>query len=93
MKKICGSQIKTSVYLKQESVSIYALLFVLDFKARDNKLQFTTNVVLFRASCPGCGDYVRYIQSIAPGAAAVVALFTAIFFFDTIFSCKRKGEC
>ncbi|KAK3736144.1 hypothetical protein QZH41_015534, partial [Actinostola sp. cb2023] len=45
---------------------------------------------LTRSSCPSCGDYVRYVQSIAPGIAAVLALFTAIFFFDSIFVCKRR---
>ncbi|XP_031567378.1 major facilitator superfamily domain-containing protein 12-like isoform X1 [Actinia tenebrosa] len=42
--------------------------------------------------CASCDDYVRNIQSLAPGIAATVALIIAIVFFDSIFVCHRRVE-
>lgn len=44
------------------------------------------------AVCPSCDEFVRNVQSFAPGLAALVALISIMLFFDSVFVCKRKVE-
>lgn len=41
--------------------------------------------------CLTCDKYVRYVQSIVPGTAAVVALLCVLVFLESIFVCKRRA--
>ncbi|KAK3743996.1 hypothetical protein QZH41_010795 [Actinostola sp. cb2023] len=44
-------------------------------------------------ACLQCSEYVRHVQSIAPGLAAAIGLLTVIFFYaDSRFICKIKGK-
>ncbi|XP_048575742.1 major facilitator superfamily domain-containing protein 12 isoform X2 [Nematostella vectensis] len=40
--------------------------------------------------CHACAEYVRYVQSVAPGSAALVALVFVLFFYKSIFVCKKR---
>ncbi|KAJ7370165.1 Major facilitator super domain-containing protein 12 [Desmophyllum pertusum] len=42
--------------------------------------------------CPSCDEFVRNVQSLAPGMAALVALVSVLVFFDSIFVCRRKVD-
>lgn len=44
------------------------------------------------AVCPSCDEFVRNVQSFAPGLAALVALVSIMLFFDSVFVCKRKVD-
>lgn len=41
--------------------------------------------------CPTCDTYVRHVQSMVPGAAALLGLLSVVVFFESIFVCKRRA--
>ena len=45
-----------------------------------------------RVECFACDEYTRHVQSIVPGAVAVLALVSVMVFFESIFVCKRRGK-
>lgn len=55
--------------------------------------RFDTFSPSLSAVCPSCDEFVRNVQSFAPGLAALVALISIMLFFDSVFVCKRKGKC
>ena len=55
--------------------------------------RFDTFSLSLSAVCPSCDEFVRNVQSFAPGLAALVALISIMLFFDSVFVCKRKGKC
>ena len=50
------------------------------------------NVLFCRGECRTCHEYVRRVQSLVPGVAAVVGLLCVLVFFESIFMCKKRGE-
>lgn len=57
-------------------------------------LPFVSRVfhAFFRTECPQCDEYLRHVQSFAPGAPAVLALLVVLVFFSSVFTCKRRGR-
>lgn len=55
--------------------------------------EFLFFILLFsRGECLTCDTYVRHVQSMVPGAAALLGLLSVVVFFESIFVCKRRGE-
>lgn len=44
-----------------------------------------------RGECRTCHEYVRRVQSLVPGVAAVVGLLCVLVFFESIFVCKKRA--
>lgn len=53
-----------------------------------SKLFFFSN----SEECFTCDEYTRHVQSIVPGAVAVLGLVSVMVFFESIFICKRRGK-
>ncbi|PFX27557.1 major facilitator superfamily domain-containing protein 12-like [Stylophora pistillata] len=45
-----------------------------------------------RAECFTCDEYTRHVQSIVPGAVALLALVSVMMFFESIFVCKKRAS-
>ena len=49
-------------------------------------------LAFLRTECPQCDEYLRHVQSFAPGAPAVLALVIVLVFFSSVFTCRRRGR-